>query len=218
MTTAILIHGMGRTPLSMLLLATRLRLAGLRPKLFAYSAAFEDWQSCTSRLKKYIDGNANSGNYIVIGHSLGAVMARAVLPMVEYSPKAFFLLAPPSTACKAARRFAPLHVYRACTGEMGQLLASEKFMRVLPQPDVPAKIYAGTGGLRGRYTPFGARLNDGIVALHETLLPKVPVMKVATMHTFIMNDKNVAQDMIHFTHQAVQKESISLSCESPSAC
>ncbi|MBC7489775.1 MAG: hypothetical protein H7240_07185 [Glaciimonas sp.] len=38
---AILIHGMGRTPLSMLILAARLWAGGLRPVMFSYSAAFE---------------------------------------------------------------------------------------------------------------------------------------------------------------------------------
>jgi hypothetical protein len=50
---AILIHGMGRTPASMLILAVRLRKAGIRPRFFAYSAAFERWESCVNRLEIY---------------------------------------------------------------------------------------------------------------------------------------------------------------------
>lgn len=197
---AILIHGMGRTPLSMLLLAARLRLAGLRPKMFAYSAAFENWQGCTGRLKQFIETHAKSGDYIVIGHSLGAVMARAVLPLVEQPPKACFLLAPPAQACLAAGKFARLRLYQLFTGEMGQRLASRQFMAALPRVNIPTKIYAGTGGTTGRYSPFGEKPNDGVLALDETLLPTVPVLRVPTLHTFIMNAQAVAQDIIKCTH------------------
>lgn len=196
---AILIHGMGRTPLSMMLLAARLRLAGLRPKLFAYSAACEGWQGCTGRLQKFIERHAAQDDYIIVGHSLGAVLTRAVLPELRHQPKVCFLIAPPSDACKAARKFAPFSLYRVLTGEMGQLLASRQFMNALPQPNIATKIYAGTGGATGRLSPFGENPNDGVLTLRETLLPLVPVLTVPLIHTFIMNAKIVAQDIIQFT-------------------
>jgi len=199
MMRAILIHGMGRTPLSMLLLAARLRLAGLQPRLFAYSATFEGWQACTGRLKEFIEKNTAQDDYIVVEHSLGAVLARVVLPAISHPPQACSLLAPPAKACLAARKFAHLWLYQWFTGEMGQLLASRQFMTALPRMNIPTKIYAGTGGVTGRYSPFGEKPNDGVLALDETLLPAVPVLTVPTLHTFIMNAKAVAQDIIKFT-------------------
>lgn len=41
----ILVHGMGRTPLSMLRLRRRLRRAGHHPILFGYSPTFETLQN-----------------------------------------------------------------------------------------------------------------------------------------------------------------------------
>lgn len=205
---AILIHGMGRTPLSMLLLAARLRLAGLRPRLFAYSAAFEDWQGCSKRLKDFIGKNARQGEYILVAHSLGTVLMRGVLPMLRHRPKACFFIAPPATACLAARKFAPLRLYRWLTGEMGQLLASQRFMDSLPQSAVPTKIYAGTGGFSGRCSPFGPYPNDGVLALNETLLPGLPVVTVPAIHTFIMNTKTVAEDIIQSVDQQAGRNGI----------
>ena len=200
---AILIHGMGRTPLSMLLLAARLRRAGLRPRLFAYCAALENWQGCSERLKAFIGKHTAQGNYIVVAHSLGTVLARAAIPTLKPPPTACFLIAPPATACLAARRFAPLRLYRWLTGEMGQRLASQPFMDSLPTPNIPTKIYAGTGGVRGRQAPFGACRNDGVLALHETRLTALPVLLVPAIHTFIMNKKAVAEDILQFLgHQA----------------
>lgn len=193
---AILIHGMGRTPAAMLILAARLRMAGIRPSLFGYMAAFERWDVCLKRLEKFIEKQAGADEFIVVGHSLGTVLARAALPRLTHKPLAFFLLAPPTQASMAARKFAPLRMFRLFTGEMGQLLASKQFMDALPVPDVPTKIYAGTGGARGRWSPFGEMLNDGVLAVPETMLPSIPIQTVAAIHTFIMNQKIVAQDIV----------------------
>ena len=81
-------------------------------------------------------------------------------------------------------------------GEIGQRLADKQFMESLPRPSVPAKIYAGTGGPRGRYSPFGEEPNDGVLTIKETLLTSVPVQTVPVLHTFIMNSRVVSQDIV----------------------
>ncbi|MCX7067738.1 MAG: hypothetical protein NTW85_08620 [Methylococcales bacterium] len=193
---AILIHGMGRTPASMLILAMRLRSAGIRPHFFAYSAAFERWDACVNRLESYIHQHTRNDEFIIIGHSLGTVLTRGVLPKLTHKPVACFFLAPPTKACFAARKLAPLRLYKLLTGEMGQLLANPIFMDSLHLPDMPTKIYAGNAGLRGRYSPFGEQANDGVLAVEETLLPAVPYETIAAVHTFIMNKKVIAEDII----------------------
>lgn len=81
-------------------------------------------------------------------------------------------------------------------GEIGQVLADKQFMDTLPLPDVPTKIYAGVSGPRGRYSPFGEEPNDGLLTVKETLLPNVPMQTVPAIHTFIMNSKMVARDIV----------------------
>lgn len=197
---AILIHGMGRTPLAMLVLAARLRAAGFRPALFGYSVTFEGWEACVGRLEKFIARHAAEGDFIMVGHSLGSVLTRAILPRLPRPPLACFFLAPPTVACAAAQRLAPRGFYRLLTGEMGQLLADKAFMAALPLPNVPTKIYAGTGGPTGRYSPFGIEPNDGVLALSETLLADIPVEQIPAIHTFIMNGKEVADDIVKTVH------------------
>ncbi|HYE37976.1 alpha/beta hydrolase [Methylocaldum sp.] len=196
---AILIHGMGRTPAGMLILATRLRASGLRPILFGYSATFERWNGCVTRLENFIEKHAVADRFIIVGHSLGTVLTRAVLPELTRKPIACFFLAPPSQACLAARTFAPRRLYRLFTGEMGQLLASRPFMDSLPQPDVPTKIYAGTGDPTGLFSPFGKEPDNGVLTVKETVLPSVSVQTVPSLHTFIMNSKIIAQDIVKVT-------------------
>jgi hypothetical protein len=193
---AILIHGMGRTPLAMSILAARLQRAGIRPLLFGYSVTFERWEGCVHRLERFIKQRVKTNEYIIIGHSLGTVLTRAVVPRLDHKPTACFLLTPPTQACKAARYFAPKRFTRLLGGEMAQLLADQQFMSSIPPTGVPTKIYAGTAGPRGRRSPFGDEPNDSVLMVKEMVLPGVPLQTVHVLHTFIMNSREVTQDII----------------------
>lgn len=193
---AVLVHGMGRTPLAMSLLAVRLRRAGIRPHLFGYSVTFERWDTCVRRYERFITHHVKTNKYIIIGHSMGTVLTRSVLPYLVHQPAACFLLTPPAQACKAARYFAPKRWVKLLGGEMTQLLADSGFMESVPVPTVPTKIYAGTAGPRGRCFPFGDEPNDSVLAVREVMLPDIPLQTVHILHTFIMNSREVAQDII----------------------
>ena len=193
---AILIHGMGRTPIAMSILAARLRTSNIRPHLFGYSVTFERWDECIQRLERFITKRIKTNEYIIIGHSLGTVLTRATLPGLIHKPAACFFLAPPTQVCKAARNFAHHRLARLLTGEIGQALANKQFMESLPLTGVPTKIYAGTAGPRGRYSPFGEEPNDGVLTVKETLLPGVPIQTIPVIHTFIMNSKVVTKDIV----------------------
>ena len=204
---AILIHGMGRTPLAMSILAARLRASDIRPHLFGYSVTFERWDTCIQRLEHFIAKRVKTNEYIMIGHSLGSVLTRATLPRLIHQPAACFFLASPTRVCKAANNFAHYRLAKLLMGEIGQRLTDKQFMESLPLASVPTKIYTGTGGPRGRYSPFGEELNDGVVTVRETLLPGVPVQTVPVIHTFIMNSRVVAQDIVKIANSPAMMRS-----------
>lgn len=194
----ILIHGMGRTPLSMLRLRRRLRRAGHEAFLFGYSPTFETLQGASGRLARLIEARAGSAPYALVGHSLGTVIVRATLARMEgRMPAACFFLAPPMVACRAARFFSRFWLYKMMAGEMGRLLASEDFMRGLPVPPGRLRIYAGTAGPRAAWLPFGMAENDGILSVAEaTGHCAAATVRVPALHTFIMNSAPVVDDMI----------------------
>jgi pimeloyl-ACP methyl ester carboxylesterase len=194
----VLVHGMGRTPLSMMRLRRRLRRAGHHPVLFGYSPTFESLQGATARLVKLIEQRVDTRHYALVGHSLGTVIIRTALGQLENrAPCACFFLAPPMVACKSARFFSRFRLYRLLTGEMGQLLADEPFMLQLPMPPVPTRVYAGVGGPRASWLPFGTEANDGILSVPEaTGRYKARAVEVPSLHTFIMNSGPVCDDMI----------------------
>jgi hypothetical protein len=193
---AVLLHGMGRTPIAMSILAARLQTNNIRPHLFAYSVTFEKWDKCTQRLERFVQKRVNDNDYIMIGHSMGSVLTRAILPRLIHRPYACFFLAPPTRVCKAARILTPRPLAKPLAGEFGQLLVNERFMESLPSTGVPIKIYAGTGGPRGRCSPFGEEPNDGVLTLKEASLPDVPLQTIPILHPFIMNSKIVSQDIV----------------------
>ncbi len=196
----VLIHGMGRTPFSMWRLRRRLRRAGHRPILFGYSPTFETLQGASGRLVELIDRRVDTGDYALVGHSLGTVIIRTALGQLENRmPAACFFLAPPMVACQAARFFSRFRLYRLLTGEMGQLLADDTFMRHLPMPASPTRIYAGVGGPRAAWLPFGMEANDGILSVSEATGSFAgDVVEMPSIHTFIMHSKRVAADIAGF--------------------
>lgn len=193
---AILIHGMGRTPAAMSILAARLRASAIRPHLFGYSVTFERWDECIQRYKNFIEKRFKTNDYIIVGHSLGTILTRAVLPKLTHKPKACLFLAPPTQVPRAARKFAHRGLIRLFMGDIGKILSNKQLMDSLPMPDVPTKIYAGVAGPRGRYSPFGEEPNDGLLAVSETFLPGAPLQTVPSLHTFIMNSKIVTEDIV----------------------
>jgi len=197
---AILIHGMGRTPLSQLLLAKRLRRQGFAVHLFGYST-LQSFDTCIARLASRVGALDTQKPFVLVGHSLGCVLIRAALPFLEpIRPAACFFLAPPSTVTKAARFFAKNSLYRFLTRDSGKLLADEAFMESLPKPTVPFRVYAGTAGCKGRLSPFKQEDNDGILAVSETPLnADDDVVRVPAIHTFIMNSALVASDIVATT-------------------
>lgn len=192
----ILIHGMGRTPVSMLTLKRRLTKLGHTTHLFGYVAFAEKLDGVATRLARRIEQEIGQRPYAVIGHSLGSVILRRTLrELTATPPRHCFFLAPPMRACKAARYFSRYRLYRALTGEMGSLLADEAFMETLPLP-ANTTIYAGTAGPRAHWLPFGNAANDGILALDETSCGSGERVEVNASHTFIMNSRAVFDDIV----------------------
>lgn len=192
----LLVHGMGRTPLSLFRLARHLRSAGHRPQVVGYVAAVERFPAIRDRVRRRLELAADSGRpYAAIGHSLGGLLVRAALdgwPPALPLPRHVIMLGTPSRPPRLARRLRRLWPYRFVNGECGQLLAQAEFFTGLPPVAAPWTIVAGTGGWRGRWSPFGHDANDGVVAVDEAETHgRANLVELPVSHTFIMNDRRV---------------------------
>jgi pimeloyl-ACP methyl ester carboxylesterase len=191
----LLVHGMGRTALSLWGLSRHLRKAGHDPQLLGYVAAVEPFARIVERIYNRLRKLAGRQlPYTVVGHSLGGLLVRAALARgaIDPPPVHLIMLGTPNHSPRLARRYGRVRLYRWVNGESGQLLAHASFFEQLPPPPVPYTIIAGTKGWRRRAGPFGDDANDGVVAVSETLVRSTdaPIL-LPVRHTFMMNDLRV---------------------------
>ena len=191
----LLIHGLGRTPLSMALLGRRLSQQGHCVRYFGYAAFHESFDQIVARLGATICATADLHQYALIGHSLGGILARAALPALAHIPPCqLVMLAPPNHSPLLARRSHKYLVYRLTTRNCGDKLVDRAFYAALPYPTIATTIIAGTAGPRGRWSPFGDQPNDGVITVEETRLgPHTEVILVPSVHTLIMNSPLVTR-------------------------
>lgn len=183
----LLVHGLGRTPLSMFGLAGALRRAGHHTRFFGYSPTFESVPRIVARLARLLRQFAQRGRPVgLVGHSLGGLLLRRALAEVpELNVRRFVLLGSPSVPARAAQIASRFFPFRWLTRGCGRFLCSSD---AVPVPAVPYTLVAGTAGPTGRWSPFGNEPNDGLVSVAETrIVPAdVPVL-VPAMHTFLMD-------------------------------
>jgi Alpha/beta hydrolase family len=191
----LLVHGMGRTAWSMMRLRRWLARSGHQVTSLGYLAAIDSVPGIVERVQRSVQQSAARGSYIVIGHSLGGLLARMALSHGEVAltpPAHLIMLGTPNQPPRLARRFRSFWPYRLINGDSGQLLAHSDRFPALRPPTWPYTIVAGTAGPRGRWSPFGAEPNDGLVAVAETLIaPEDEPVVLPVRHTFMMNDRRV---------------------------
>jgi pimeloyl-ACP methyl ester carboxylesterase len=196
-----LIHGMGRTPRSLGLLAWRLERAGLRTSRFGYRVREHTVEQLAARFAAHVHEHA-TGPYAIVGHSLGNVIARLASPRLPPGLSHFVMLAPPNRPARLARLLGEhtltRGIFGAITRDAGRRLAEPAFFEALPIPDVPTLVFAGTAGPRAPWLPFGGARSDGIVAVDETFLVGSEHREVRAIHTLIMNDTSVAKAIAEF--------------------
>ncbi len=190
----VLIHGQGRTPMSMTLLGWRLRRWGYQTVYFGYAGFAESFDTITQRFIQTVQHRIDPQPYAIVAHSLGGIITRAGLSaLIENPPKHLVMLAPPNQPSQMAKKLRPNALYKLTTGDSGQKLGDDGFYKTLPLPNVPTTVIAGTKGWHGRLSPFGEEINDTLVSLQEARLEGCEVIQVPAVHSLIMNSRDVAQ-------------------------
>jgi len=199
----LLVHGLGRTPLSLFGLARSLRSGGHSTRFFAYSPTFEELDRIVRRLTRLLHELSRTDEPVaLIGHSLGGLLLRMALPAVpNLNAHHLIMLGTPNRSPLLARlawRWLP---FRLLTGTCGQFLATPCAFAKLRDPGISTTVIAGTAGLRGRFSPFGEHLNDGVVAISETQLdPLDKPMQFPVWHTLMMNAASVQKRILSLLH------------------
>lgn len=200
----VLLHGLGRTRLSMAIPRQRLRSAGFE----AVSVPYPSRRKSIPELGRLVAAELNETlrdrrrKVHFLTHSLGGIVLRSLLS--EERPTwclgSVVMLAPPNQGSSLADRFAENLLFRVTTGPAGRQLGAgpDGIPGRLGPADYEVGIIAGNkAGSPWAFLMTGE--SDGTLTLDETALEGMTdFLVVPRGHTFIMNDPEVIDQAIHF--------------------
>ncbi len=199
----VLLHGMGRTSLSMRKLRKRLEALGRRCLALDYPSRFKNLAELGAHLTECIHKELGSNEKpCVITHSMGGVVVRF---MPEQRWQRLVLLAPPSQGSQVAQRLLDNRFFQRVFGPAGQEVA------VLDAPALrdPFAVVAGTRRVHpGNPISWVTHAlewiprdepSDGLILVRETRLAGMAdFATIDATHTHIMNHESIPAMAVRF--------------------
>lgn len=205
--TVLLLHGLWMNRFAMLPLARALKRAGFATLEPSYPSMRGNLQDNVDALALQLDAfcrnlpaSAAMPRIHIVGHSLGGLLALALLQREPVDPRLgrVVLLGSPVAGCSAARDFATYPGGEWLLGETTPLWER------LPMPDIPAGrevgAIAGTRriGLASLLVGIEGE-HDGVVRVEETRLPGLADHRVLPVsHTGMLLSAEVAAQCVAF--------------------
>lgn len=190
----LLVHGLGRTQRSFFLLRRRLSNSGHTAELFSYSSWAESHEIILARLVAKLRVLAATETEVgLVGHSFWGLLLREAIALTpELRVRHLVMLGTPNRLPRLALTLYPCFPSRLLRGTCRECVINASWFRGLPALSVPYTVVAGTAGWRGPMRPFKGEINDGAIAVSETLVQDddQPVL-VPNLHTFLMNSRRV---------------------------
>lgn len=182
-----LFHGLAADRTTVWPLATRLRKNGMEVKNWGYNSFRSIHKTLPYALDaftEFADRNREKTIHL-IGHSMGAILARYIL--TKNTPENFgrlLMLAPPSQGSPWARMLSPLFGW--LIRPFNELSERENsFVRTLPPPAVPYKIF------QADYDWIVPQKNVGLSDSDQ-------ILRFPTIHSAILWRKDVSTAAFHY--------------------
>jgi alpha-beta hydrolase superfamily lysophospholipase len=203
--TVILLHGMGRSRLSMALLAFSIRRQGFRTVNIDYPSTRKSIEALSEEyLAPAIAACKEQGaaKIHIVTHSLGGIIARQYLQNHSLPEGSrIVMLSPPNKGSEVTDALRNSLLYKLATGPAGQSLGTEAGS--LPNRLQPVQVEIGIITGSRSSDPWFSRLfpgeHDGKVSVERARLEEmVDFLVVSRGHTLIMNSKYVMQQVVYF--------------------
>lgn len=202
--TVVLVHGYGRTEISMSVLGLRLSSAGFHVVNVGYPSTRQPLEELVVTLAEEVE--ACCANRIhelhFVTHSLGGLLVRRYL--AQYSPKhrgRVVMLSPPSQGSELIDALAESPLLLELLGPTGARLGTDS--TAIPSQLGPAEfelgIIAGNRSLNVVTSWLIPGPDDGKVSVERARLESAAhFLVLPATHTFIMNRADVAEECVHF--------------------
>ncbi len=202
--TVILLHGLGRSRLSMQWLARQFTNAGYTVVNEGYPSTRLGIAEAADHLHQRLAPRLGTvpGRVHFVTHSLGGIVVRDLLQ--RHRPANLgrvVMLGPPNQGSELVDRLARNPVYRWATGPAGQELgtAPTSTPNLLGPVDFEVGVIAGRSSLNPLFSSWLKGPNDGKVSVARAAVPGLTdLFVVPRSHTYLMRSGEVARQALHF--------------------
>lgn len=202
--SVVLVHGLGRTSRSLILLERRLASAGYTVISHDYPSTVEPFDRLVESLASTVEECCAAQETPVhfVTHSMGGVLVRALLrDSVPPEEGRVVMLSPPNQGSEIVDAFAPSPLLVGLVGPAGAALGTDSTS--VPVALGPARFSLGIITGDRSVTRVGSWLipgpDDGLVGVESARLEGADdFMIVPATHTMIMNRRDVAEAVLHF--------------------
>ncbi len=203
----VVVHGLGRTSASMTILVSRLKNAGFRVVSFGYPSTSEPMEALVQRLQAEVEQccGAEAATIHFVTHSMGGVLVRSLL---SQRPEAHLgrvvMLSPPNQGSEIIDAFADSPRLRTLLGPAASRLGTDS--TGISSQLGPVRFSLGIVTGDRSMSPLGSWLipgpDDGKVGVDRARVEGATDFRVVpATHTFIMNRRDVAEEVVHFLRQ-----------------
>ncbi|HKX61853.1 MAG TPA: alpha/beta fold hydrolase [Verrucomicrobiae bacterium] len=199
-----MVHGLGRTKLSLRWLGHEFEAQGYRVVHLSYRSTRQGiWSSAEelqAQLAKKLTGDEERVHFVT--HSLGGIVIRACLQ--KHRPANLgrvVMLGPPNQGSEVVDRLSGNPIYRLATGPAGQELgtAATSTPNQLGPVDYEVGIIAGSRSGNPLFSSWIREECDGKVSVKRAGLEGMrDLVVVRSSHTFMMRSREVAAQALHF--------------------
>ncbi len=202
--SVVVVHGLGRSPTSMKLLVSRIEDAGYSVMNFGYPSTTQPIEELSALLGAELGESfgEGAGDVHFVTHSMGGVLVRSYLAQQpEPHSGRVVMLSPPNQGSEIIDAFADSALLRNVLGPAGMKLGTEPGGVASELGPVRFSLGVITGDRS--LSPLGSWLipgpDDGKVAVERAAVEgSADFLVVHATHTFIMNRRDVAEEVVHF--------------------
>jgi len=201
-----LVHGLGRTKNSMMLMKHHLKKEGYRVVSFSYDSRHLSVDRAVQKLEAAVSNELHKASppakLHFVTHSLGGILTRKIFEFgTPEQLGRVVMLAPPNKGSELPDKLGKISLYKKVTGPAGMELGTgeDAYPAKLGTINFELGVIAGDRSLNPFYSSLVKGKDDGKVSVESTKIAGMSDFLVMhTSHTWIMNRKAVRKQVVYF--------------------